>query len=81
MNEHYRKWDELAPRGLILIGLGMALTGEGISAKSNRKGFLRWFFLGTLGLAVLNAGIAIFGEAIKARTLYELDVEKLRETV
>lgn len=81
MNEHYQKWDELAPRGLILIGLGVSLTGQGIIAKANKKGIVAWFFWGTLGLLVLNAGISIFGEAIKERALYELEVQKLRETV
>ncbi len=81
MNEHYQKWDELAPRGLVLIGLGISLTGQGIIDKSNRKGFLRWFFWGTLGLIAINAGISIFGEAVKERTLYEIEVQKLRETM
>lgn len=80
MNEHYEKWDELAPRGLIFIGLGMSITGEAISAKSRKKGFLRWFILGVIGLVCLNAGISIFGEAVKERTLYELDLKEARET-
>ncbi|MDZ4671297.1 MAG: hypothetical protein SH821_10545 [Phototrophicales bacterium] len=80
MNEHYEKWDELAPRGLILIGLGISVTGEAISAKSRKKGFLRWFLVGAIGLICLNAGIAIFGEAVKERTLYELDLKAVRET-
>ncbi len=80
MNTHYEKWDELAPRGLILIGLGMSVTGEAISAKSRKKGFLRWFITGVIGLLCLNAGIAIFGEAVKERTLYELDLKAVRES-
>lgn len=81
MNEHYQKWDELAPRGLVLIGLGISLVGQGIIAKANRKGFFAWFFWGTLGLIVLNTGISIFGEATKERALYEVDVQKLRESI
>jgi len=79
MNEHYQRWDELAPRGLILIGLGLSLTGEAITAKGHRRGAVRWFTVGVLGLAAVNAGIAIFGEAVKERVLYELDVQKMRE--
>jgi hypothetical protein len=79
MNEHYEKWDDLAPRGLILIGLGVSLTGEAISAKARRRGFFNWFLKGVLGLAVLNAGISVFGEAIKNRALYEVDVKQMRE--
>lgn len=78
MNEHYRKWDSLAPRGLALIGLGMSLTGEAIIAKSKRRGFLRWFLLGVIGLVCINSGVAVFGESVKERTLYELEVAQRR---
>lgn len=80
MNTHYEKWDELAPRGLVLIGLGISITGEAISAKSKKRGFLRWFITGVIGLVCLNAGISIFGEAVKERTLYELDLKEVRES-
>lgn len=79
MNEHYEKWDELAPRGLMLIGLGVSIIGQAIAAKIKEKGFLRWFLLGTLGLVIFNSGIALFGEAVKHRTLYEIEVQRLRE--
>ncbi|MCU0499467.1 MAG: hypothetical protein MUF87_19120 [Anaerolineae bacterium] len=77
MNEHYEKWDELAPRGLALIGFGLSLTGEAIAAKSRGKAFWRWFLVGTIGLIIVNSGIAVFGEAIKQRTLYESKLEQL----
>ncbi len=79
MNEHYEKWDQLAPRGLLFIGAGISFIGQAVSLKSNRKGFFPWFFLGTIGLILFNAGISMFGEAVKHRTLYELEVKKLRE--
>ena len=79
MNENYEKWDELAPRGLLIVGLGMSLIGDAIISKAKSKGFLRWFIMGLLGLIALNTGISIFGEAVKHRTLYELDVKSLRE--
>lgn len=79
MNEHYEKWDELAPRGLVLIGFGMSIIGQAIAAKIKQKGFLSWFFLGTVGLVIFNSGIALFGEAVKHRTLYEIEVQRLRE--
>jgi hypothetical protein len=79
MNEHYEKWDTLAPRGLALIGLGLSITGQAISVKSRGRGFLRWFLLGTLGLIVVNSGVALFGEAVKHRALYEMKVQKTFE--
>ena len=79
MNENYEKWDELAPRGLLTIGLGMSLLGQAITAKANKRGFFSWFLIGSLGLMALNAGISIFGEAVKHRTLYEMEVKSLRE--
>lgn len=79
MNENYEKWDELAPRGLLIIGFGVSLIGDAIVSKSKERGFLRWFIIGSLGLIAFNAGISIFGEAVKHRTLYELDVKTLRE--
>jgi hypothetical protein len=79
MNEHYEKWDELAPRGLVLIGLGMSITGDAIATKARGKGFLKWFIKGVIGLVVLNTGIAIFGESVKQRVLYELDVRQMQD--
>lgn len=79
MNENYEKWDELAPRGLLIIGLGISLVGQAIALKARGKGFLRWFIMGTIGLIATNAGVSIFGEAVKHRTLYELEVKNLRE--
>lgn len=80
MNENYQKWDELAPRGLILTGFGLTLLGQAISAKMQKKGFLRWFILGTLSLIAVNSGLAMFGEAVKYRTLYELDVKNFQQS-
>ncbi len=71
MDQHYRDWSELAPRGLLLLGFGVALVGEAVSLKSRRRPFWQWLILGTLGLIVLNSGVSLFGEAIKHRTLYE----------
>ena len=79
MNKHYQQWDELAPRGLILIGAGLSVIGQAIIVKSKGKGFLRWFIYGLIGLSLFNAGIALFGEAVKNRTLYEIDIKALRE--
>ncbi len=74
MNEYYEKWDKLSVPGLILMGLGLAVTGQGIAAKANRKPFLRWFVLGTLGLIAFNSGASLFGEAVKNRALYEAEL-------
>jgi hypothetical protein len=80
MNEHYQKWDELAPRGLLLIGLGISITGQAIIAKAKGRGFFKWFLKGLLGLILINSGVAVFGESVKHRVLYELDIQKLRES-
>jgi hypothetical protein len=79
MNEHYEKWDTLAPRGLALIGFGLSITGQAIAAKSRGRGFLVWFIMGTLGLIVVNSGVALFGEAVKNRALYEMKIQKTFE--
>lgn len=77
MNEHFEKWDRLAPLGLLLIGFGIGLTGEAFAARGRGRSFFRWFLSGLLGFITLNAGIAVFGEAIKHRTLYEIDLKNL----
>ena len=76
MNEHYEKWNQFAPFGLLLIGLGISIVGDAVVSKSRRKG---WFFKGTFGLIIVNAGVAIFGESVKARALYEWKLEQLRK--
>jgi hypothetical protein len=76
MYKHYQEWNELAPRGLLLIGFGLSLLGEAISLKSRQKSAWSWVSLGTISLVILNAGIAIFGEAIKHRSLYEMKLSQ-----
>lgn len=72
MDENYQEWETLAPRGLAMIGFGLSVTGEAISAKVKGKPFWRWFLVGTVGLCLVNWGISIFGEAVKRRALYDL---------
>lgn len=79
MNEHYQQWDEMAPRGLLLIGFGLSVIGQAIVSRAKGRGFLVWFLVGTVGLVAFNAGLSIFGEAIKHRTLYDLEVKKMQE--
>ncbi|HRL10550.1 MAG TPA: hypothetical protein PKX07_01635 [Aggregatilineales bacterium] len=74
MNEHYEKWDRLAVPGLIVMALGLAVTGQAIVMKARRQGFLKWFTFGTLGLVLFNSGASMFGEAIKSRALYETEL-------
>jgi hypothetical protein len=78
MQANYEKWSRLSPLGLLLLGLGLSLTGNAIIAKNHGK---RWFLQGTLGLIVFNAGVAIFGEAVKARTLYEAELNSFKRDV
>lgn len=77
MNDHYEKWNQLAPLGLLLIGGGFSIASYAGIRKGKGKG---WFFIGTLGLIMMNAGIAIFGESVKARTLYEMKLEALQRS-
>jgi hypothetical protein len=79
MNKHYDKWDEYAPRGLILVGFGLVMLLRSAHVRSQKKGFLRWGIQALIGLIAVNSGIAIFGEAVKERTLYEMDVRDLRK--
>jgi hypothetical protein len=76
MYKHYQAWNDLAPRGLVLIGFGAALLGEAIAAKAKRRAGIIWFVLGTLALIVLNAGVAVFGEAVKNRAMYEMKLHQ-----
>ncbi len=68
---HYDKWNQFAPLGLLLTGLGLSIIGDATLSKHKGKA---WVLKGTLGLIVFNAGLAIFGEAVKARALYEKDL-------
>jgi hypothetical protein len=71
MDQHYQKWSELAPRGMLLIGAGVSIIGHATILKARRKSVWKWGFFGLLGLIVLNSGVALFGESMKHRTLYE----------
>ncbi|MCL4248284.1 MAG: hypothetical protein KJ065_09070 [Anaerolineae bacterium] len=71
MDQHYEQWSTLAPRGLMIIGLGATLLAHSSSLKTRRKPFWQWFIMGTISLIVFNSGIAIFGEAVKHRAMYE----------
>ena len=71
MDQHYRDWSELAPRGLLLIGAGISIVGQAITWNARRRPIWQWVIMGTVGLIVLNSGLSLFGEAVKHRTLYE----------
>ncbi|MCU0514597.1 MAG: hypothetical protein MUE40_18750, partial [Anaerolineae bacterium] len=62
------KWQRFSPLGLLLIGLGLSVTGDAMIAKGQGR---PWFVRGTVGLVLFNAGLAVFGEAVKSRALYE----------
>ncbi len=76
LDRSYQNWNRFAPLGLLLMGLGLSIIGDATSNKAKGKG---WFLKGTLGLIVFNAGAAVFGEAVKNRTLYEIELNKLRK--
>jgi uncharacterized membrane protein HdeD (DUF308 family) len=75
MNYHYEAWSSNAPRGLLLIGTGIAVIGQAISLKAQRKPGWQWFLLGALGLMVFNSGLFRYGESVKHRTLYESELD------
>lgn len=76
MHQHYQRWSELAPRGLLLIGAGVSVVGSAIQMRTQKKHFLRWFLRGFVGLVILNSGVAIFAEATKHRALFEIKQEQ-----
>jgi hypothetical protein len=73
MNDDYNTWNQLAPLGLLLVGLGLSLVGNATLAKGRGK---PWVLQGTLGLVCFNVGLALFGEAVKARTHYEAELRR-----
>ncbi len=79
MNKHYEKWDEYAPRGLLLIGFGIAILVRAVHSRNRNKGFFAWFIQFLISVVSINAGVSIFGEAVKERTLYEIEVRELRK--
>jgi len=73
---YYGKWKWIAPVGLMLIGLGFSLAGQGIILKAGTGPAWEWVAIGTLGLVSLNAGISIFGEAVVRRVHWERKKEQ-----
>lgn len=71
MDQHYRDWSEMMPRGLLLIGAGVLITGQAVVWNARRRPIWQWALAGTLGLIVLLSGVSVFGSAIKHRALYE----------
>jgi len=69
--EHYQKWKQLAPLGLVTVGFGASLIGQSTILKSENASTWKWVALGTVSLAVFNAGLCLFGDAVKHRALYE----------
>ena len=68
-NQHYLQWAKKAPLGLLLVGLGLSVTGHAISQKSHGK---PWFWWGTVGLVIVNSGISVVGDAVRHRTLMDI---------
>jgi hypothetical protein len=71
MDQHYEQWSTLAPRGLLIIGLGATLLSHSAGLKGKGRPAWQWILIGTISLITFNTGIAIFGEAIKHRAMYE----------
>lgn len=77
LQEHYERWNRMAPLGLILIGAGLSLVTHAAGIKGRGGRLTSWGGLGTVGLIVFNSGIAVFGDAVKNRMLYERALEEL----
>lgn len=74
---HYRKWQTLAPLGLVAVGFGASLVGQSTLMKGDEDTpTWQWVAAGTASLTVLNAGLCLFGDAVKHRTLYEWGVDE-----
>lgn len=70
MSRHRRQWLVLSPLGLVLVGLGLSVTGEAGRRKNEGE---PWVLYGTVGLICVDAGIALVADGVKHRTLYELE--------
>lgn len=77
MNKHYQKWNDYAPRGLLMIAVGLFSLMCAIRAQNKHKGFINWGLKFLIAVVAINSGVAIFGEAVKERVLYEIDVREL----
>lgn len=76
LNEYYEKWNRFAPFGVLVIALGLLLTGSAFNAKGKkRRGFLK----GIAGLFVSGFGLGLILEALKARSSYESELNKLKK--
>ena len=65
------KWLVFSIGGLILIGLGLSITGEAIILKAAGNS---WFVMGTLGLIAVNSGVSVFGQGV----IYRIALNKER---
>lgn len=72
VDEDYRAWQRLAPRGLLLVGLGISVALDASWRKARGDGAVAWVAEGTAGLIALNAGLSLFGEAVKRRALHDI---------
>ncbi|MEM1271997.1 MAG: hypothetical protein AAF752_15050 [Bacteroidota bacterium] len=66
---HRRKWQWMAPVGLIGIGLGASAVGRATVKWAAGKPY---FWHGTFALVCLNASLSVFADAVKHRALYEV---------
>ncbi|MBC7922956.1 MAG: hypothetical protein H7Z75_17910 [Ferruginibacter sp.] len=70
--DYHRRWQILAPLGLVMVGYGLCEVGTAVLMKYEKKPLKRWLLRGTYSLAIVNAGLSFFGEAVKSRMHYEL---------
>lgn len=66
----YRRWLTYAGLGLVLTGLGLSLAIESAFLKHQPDAPISWVLAGTVSLVIFNAGLGFFGEAIVCRVRY-----------
>ncbi|MCL6259879.1 hypothetical protein M3O96_12315 [Aquiflexum sp. TKW24L] len=66
-----RKWLKYAVLGILVMGFGFSVLGEGMIAKALGKPILNWFLIGTAGLSLIFAGLSVFGQAVVYKTMID----------
>ncbi|EIM73420.1 hypothetical protein A3SI_18036 [Nitritalea halalkaliphila LW7] len=77
MNETKKKWLQLAPAGILLMGFGLSVIGEATGMKIQGGSTWEWVLWGTGGLAAFFAGLSLFGQAVVLKG--QLDADKRKQ--
>ncbi|MEM1042825.1 MAG: hypothetical protein AAGI91_09360 [Bacteroidota bacterium] len=72
-DHHRRKWQWMAPAGLLGVGLGASAVARATVKWADGRPY---FWHGTFALFCLNASLSVFADAVKHRALYEMKTER-----